>query len=205
MLSPWALLVLGVSGTDDRLDDIAVDDASDIGVGDLRGGEAKGASISTFGVLTTNTENLHIVLLEGRCLIEGAENLIEKSECTRRPDDETSEVATRSQLEEVEAPDVDELNTREVAESLDDTIVLVVDNERTAALAMTAVPELALTRAELAGVGHLHDIRVRLELLEESDSLLSLLEALNSRVHYEGNLGNLLDAVTPGENEGRES
>ena len=36
MLRPGALLVLGVRGADDGLDLIAVDDAGNIGVGDLR-------------------------------------------------------------------------------------------------------------------------------------------------------------------------
>ena len=40
VLRPGALLVLGVRGADDGLDLIAVDDAGNIGVGDLRRGEA---------------------------------------------------------------------------------------------------------------------------------------------------------------------
>lgn len=39
MLGPGALLVLGVSGTNDGLDLIGVDETGDVGVGDLGGGE----------------------------------------------------------------------------------------------------------------------------------------------------------------------
>ena len=40
VLSPWALSDLGVGRSNNSLDDGAVDDTSDIGVGYLRGGEA---------------------------------------------------------------------------------------------------------------------------------------------------------------------
>ena len=42
MLSPWALGNLGVGRPDNSLDHRTVDDASDIGVGYLRGGKARG-------------------------------------------------------------------------------------------------------------------------------------------------------------------
>ena len=126
-------------------------------------------------------------------------------ECTGRPDDEASKVPTRSELQEVETPDIDEFNTWKVAEGLDNTVILVVDDERTTALAVTAVPELALACAELARVRDLDDIGVGLKLLEESDRLLRLLEALDGGVNNKRDLGNLLDAVSPGKDEGRKS
>ena len=88
--------------------------------------------------------NAQVVFLVDGNLIEGAEDVIEQGEGTLSPDDETTEVTTRSELEEVEPPDVDYLNTGKVTEGLDNTVVLVVDNERTTALAVTTVPELAL-------------------------------------------------------------
>lgn len=42
LLCPWALLDLLASGADNGLDLIAVDQAGDIGVGDLGGGKAIG-------------------------------------------------------------------------------------------------------------------------------------------------------------------
>ena len=105
----------------------------------------------------------------------------------------------------VEVIDVDELDTREVTERLDDAVVLVVNDEGTTALAVTAVPELALTGAELARVGNLNDVGVRLKGLEEGNSLLGLLERLGSGANNERNFLDLLNAVTTSENEGRES
>ena len=150
------------------------------------------------------TRYVREVLLVDRGLVEGAEDLIQEAEGTLRPDDETAEVTTGRELKKVETLDVDDLNTREVAERLDDAVVLVVHDERTAALAVTAVPELALARAELARVGNLDDVGVRLKGLEERDSLLRLLERLDGRRDNEGDLLDLLDAVAAGENERRE-
>ena len=69
-------------------------------------------------------------------------------------------MSTRCELKEVEAGNVDDFNTREVAERTDDTVVLRVDNQRTTALAVTAVTHLALTRAELAAVRSLLNIGI---------------------------------------------
>ena len=41
MLSPWALSDLGVCGSDNSLDHGTIDNASDIGVGDLGSGETR--------------------------------------------------------------------------------------------------------------------------------------------------------------------
>ena len=149
--------------------------------------------------------HVHVVLLVDGRLVKGTEDLVKEGEGTLGPDDEAAEVTTGRELEEVESPDVDELNTRDVAERLDDALVLVIDDKRAAALAVTAVPELALARTELAGVGHLDNVRVRLEALEESDSLLGLGERLGLAGDDEGDLLDLLDAVATGQDERRES
>ena len=146
----------------------------------------------------------HIILLEDSSLLEGTEDLIETSESTLSPDDEATKVATGRKLEEAEAADIDELNTGEVAKRLDDAVVLVVDDKGTAALAVTPVPHLALTRAELARVRDLDDIGVSVQGLEQSDSLLGLLVGLDSRVDNKGNLVDLLDAVTTSKDVGNE-
>ena len=155
-------------------------------------------------VTTIFAFHVHVVLLVARSLVEGTEDLVKEAESTLGPDDEAAEVTARRELEEVEAANVDELDTGEVAERLDDAVVLVVDDEGTTALAVTAVPQLALARAELARVRDLDDVGVRLEGLEESDRLLGLGEALSRVGDDAGNLLNLLDAMTAGEDEGRE-
>ncbi len=145
--------------------------------------------------------NSHVVLLEGRRLVEGAENFVEKCERTLSPDHKATKVTTRGELEDVQSADVDELNTRKVAERLDDTLVLVVDNEGTTALAVTAVPQFALTGAELARVRDLDDVGIRLEGLEECDSLLGLGERLGLVSDDKGHLLDLLDTVATGKDK----
>ena len=186
LLSPGALLNLLASRADDGLDLVAVDQTGDVRVADLSGGE-------------------DVVFLEDRGLVEGAEDIVAEGEGALGPDDESAEMSTRGELEEVEATNVDKLNTGEVAERFDDTVVLVVDNKRTTALTVATVPELAVASTELAGVGDLDDIGVGLQGLEESDSLLGLLERLDIRRDDERNLLDLLDAVATSEDKGRES
>jgi len=163
-LGPWALLNLLTCGANNGLDLVAVDQTSDVGVGDLGGGE-------------------DVILLVSGSLLEGTEHLIEETEGTLSPDNKAAKVSTGGELEEVETADVDELNTRKVAESLDDTIVFIINNERTTALAVPAVPELALSGTELAGVGNLDDISVGVQRLEEGHGLLGLGEGLSGAVN----------------------
>jgi len=82
VLSPWAFGDLGVGRSDNGLDHGAVDDASDIGVGDLGGGES-------------------VVLLVDGSFVEGTEDLIEEAEGALSPDNEPTKVATRSKLKQV--------------------------------------------------------------------------------------------------------
>lgn len=106
-------------------------------------------------------------------------------------------------MEEVQPLDVDKLNTRKITESLDDTIILVINNKGTTALPVSAVPELALTGAQFTGVGDLDDIGVGAEGLQESDSLLGLLEGLNIGRDDERDFSDFLDSVSTGKNERR--
>jgi len=171
---------------DNRLDFVRVNDTGNIGVGDFGGGE-------------------EVVLLEESSLVKGTEDLIEESKGALSPDDEATDVATGSKLEEVESPDVGELNTGQVPESFDDAEVFAVDDQGTAALTVPSVPELSLTGAELAGVGDLDDIGVSVDSLQEGDSLFGLLVGLDAGRDDKRNLGDLLDAVTAGKDEGWDS
>lgn len=186
LLCPGALLDLLASGTNDRLDLVRVDETSNVGVGDLGGGEEV------------------VALVEGS-FVKGAKDLVEESKSTLGPDDEAAEVTTWGELEEIEATDVDELNTWKIAECLDDTVVLIVHNERTTALAVPAVPHLALAGAELARVGDLDNIGVGVEGLEESDCLPCLFEGLCGAGDDERDLLDLLDAVATSKDERGES
>jgi hypothetical protein len=59
--------------------------------------------------------------------------LIKQAEDTLSPDNEAAKMATRSELKEIQSPHVDKLDAGQVAESLDNAVILVVDYKRTAA------------------------------------------------------------------------
>lgn len=46
------------------------------------------------------------------------------------PDDKSSHVCTRGELQKVQAIDVTSVDTRQVTESLDNAVILLVDDER---------------------------------------------------------------------------
>jgi hypothetical protein len=116
-------------------------------------------------------------------------------------------VTTGGELEEVEGEDGGGLNTGDVAEGLDEVLAVglgVVDNERTAALAEAAATELTLTGTELAGLLDLDELGTGTNSLEEGNGGLglgqgSVLEGLG--LDNEGNLGDVGDTVTAGEEE----
>jgi len=179
-------LDLGLGGLDDGLDLRRVDQTSDIRVVDLGSGKVV------------------ILLLDGR-LVEGSEDFIEKSEGTLGPDDEAAEMSTRSELEKVEATDVANFDTGQVAEGLNDAVVLSVDDEGSTTLTVATVPHLSFTGTKFAGVGNFGDIGVSVDTPEESNCFLGLLERLSSVANDERDFLNFFDAVTTGENERRES
>ena len=93
-----------------------------------------------------------VFLMRGR-LLERTINFIKQTEGTLSPDNKAAEMATWSKLREIQSPHIDELNARQVAETLDNAIVLVLDHKGTAALTMSAVPELSFASMEFMRVG----------------------------------------------------
>lgn len=117
-------------------------------------------------------------------------------------------MATGGELEQVQREDGRGLNTSQVAERLGDLLAVdlgVVDDQGTAALAVAAATELALTGAQLARVLDLLDIGGGTDGLEEGDSGRGAgdggtLEDLG--VDDERDLGDGGDLVAAGEEEG---
>ena len=91
---------------------------------------------------------------------------------------------------------LDGVNAGDVTESLDKSLVLIIDDEGTTLLEPPPVPQLALAGAGPLGLVHLVDIVVGLVPLEEDHGLLGLGESLDLVGHDQGNFGSLLDAVT---------
>lgn len=148
------------------------------------------------------------VLLEGGGLGGGAVDLVEGGEGGGGPDDETAEVSTWGELEEVQGVDWGGLDTWDVAESgneLLSILVWVVDDERTTALLVAAVPQLTLTSTELAGSLDLLDIGTSTDGLQESDGSGGLGDSgagEGSGGNDEWDLWDARDTVATGEEEG---
>ena len=147
-------------------------------------------------------KNALVVTLEGRSLLVSAEPLVEESEGPLSPDDKTSEVSSGGELEEVEGANVAGLDSGNVAEGANDSVVLVVDDEGSATLAVLASTCLSLSGADLLGRDDLGDVGVGVEALESSDGSLGLGDGLDAGSDDEGDLRDGLDAVTAGEDEG---
>jgi len=77
------------------------------------------------------------------------QDFIKKSKSTLSPDNEAAKVTTRSELEEVQSPHIDLLNTGQVAECLDNTIVLIIHNKGTTVLMVPTVPHLSFPSMSL--------------------------------------------------------
>ena len=82
-------------------------------------------------------------------------------------------------------------------------LILIIDDERSTLLNATTVPHLALASPESLGLVHLFNISISLDLLQENVGFLGLVVGLDLVRNDQGDLGDLLDAVTFGHNEGR--
>lgn len=170
---------------DDGLDLGTVDDASKIGVGHEGTGKV---------VLRLGQRTRLVVTIDGSKLAEG----------TFSEDDEATEGTTRGELEKVQAINAGDLNTREVADSLDDAVVLTVDDEGTLASNISATTSLTNTAADVLGILSLLDISDGTNLGEDLDSLLGLSDRLNRVGENERDLLDGIDLVTTSHDDGRD-
>ena len=183
------VLLLGVvdvlhGGSDNGLDFVGVDDTVDISNSD-------------------NVLRKGVVLLLGSLFGDRAVDSVEVLEGVLGPDDETTDMTTRSETEEVETSDVAEFDTGEVSEGLSDTFfTIVVDNHGTETSDVTAISQLAHTTADVLGGSDLFDIGVATALLQEGDGFLGLLHVAEFVSNNEGDFTDFVDLVTAGHDEG---
>lgn len=136
--------------------------------------------------------------LGGPDLVDGVEGIL-------GPDHETAKVGTRGELEEVEGLNRGNLDTGDVAESLDDALVLLVDDKGAEALGGAAATVLTLTSTEVLAVDDTSNVLLGTDRLEELKGLLGLGEGLDVGANDERDLGDLLDLVATGENKGSDT
>ena len=103
----------GLDDSDLRLNLIGVDDSGKISAGHNVSVQNVSALLNTLGSPLS-------------------EDVVESLESILGPDDESAEVTTRSELEEVESVNAASINTGEISgSSLDEVVFVTVDDERT--------------------------------------------------------------------------
>lgn len=147
-----------------------------------------------------------VSLLLGGRLALGSEDSVELLEGAFSPDDESSNVASRGELEEIESADVGDFNSGDVSEGLDEGDVgSTVDDEGTAAGSVSSVSELSLSGSDLDGVDDLLDISPGSGISEEPHGFLGALNLLGGVADNEGEFWDVVDSVTSGLDEGEDS
>lgn len=172
------VLTLGdglTSWSEDGLDLIGVDESGDIRRSDLGDGEGEA----------------RLVLVD---VVEGSNGRL-------GPDDESTDVTSWGELEQVELVNWAGLDTWDVLEGSNDTLILGVDDEGSSSLPVSPVPHLSLSSSDLSGVGNFGDVGVGGNGFEELDGGLGLVDRLDGRGEDEGNFLDLLDSVSSGKNQ----
>lgn len=179
-------LVGGLGGLlvpDGRLDFVRVDDSGEVRVGDLvvRDGPVAGGSLVS------------------------SVDAVELLESTLSPDDESSDVSSGGELEEVESGDVDGLDTGDVPEGSDQGhISAAIDNKRSSSGSVPSVSVFAVSSSDLDSVSNLLDITESSDVLKELDGLLGPLDGLGTVVDDEGEFGDLVNSVSSGLHQGED-
>ena len=115
-------------------------------------------------------------------------------------------MTTRSQLQQVQPLHVHDLNPRNVPECLHETGPLgPVDDQWTLPVDVPAVSHLALAGTDCVAVLGLLGVGIGTDLLQNPESRRGFLNTLGRVADDEGQLGDGLDAVAAGEDEGRDS
>ena len=173
-------VVLDVS--EDGLNGVRVDDSRDISA--LHDGSVQS-----------------VALLLGGVLVEVTEDLLESGETTLGEDEESTEVTTRGELEDVESVHIADIDTGDVTGSLGDlSIGIIVDDEGTLGHDVSGSSELADTNSGVLVVLDLEELLTGTELGEGIDEILGLGGGVET-VDDKGELGDVVDLVATGHHE----
>jgi len=173
--------------SDSSLNGIGVDDSSNIRVG-------QDSLVKVISALLLRSQSVR------------SEDLVKRSEGRFSPDDESSEMSTRSQLSKVKSVNVRDFNTRDVSNSSDEVDVFItVDEKRASSKSVSSVSELALTSSDDLGVGNSFNILISTESSKESNSFLGFFNAFDLVINNQRKVWNVLDSVASSEDERSDS
>jgi hypothetical protein len=128
------------------------------------------------------------------------EDVVKGLEGILGPDDESTEVTTRGELEEIESANVANINTREISSgSFDEVVLISVDDEGTLSKDVSGVTEFTLSTSDLSGISGSLEIVRDTEVLEGSEEGLGGLNV--EGVNDEGEFGSTHNSVTSSKNK----
>lgn len=125
-----------------------------------------------------------VSLLLSGSLHEVSEDGVESSEGRLGVDNESTEVTSGSELQDVESVDVANIDTLDVSSGLGNRVIIVVDNEGTLSHDISRVSVFAFTSSDFAGALDLIEIVINTKLgedLEEVGCLLGGRESINDK------------------------
>ena len=126
-----------------------------------------------------------------------SENVVQFSEGAFSPDDESSDMSSGGELEEIESADVNSLNTGDVSQGSDKRNVLsTVDNKWSSSGSVSSVSEFTETSSNLDGVGNFLDIIESSDISKESDGFFSSFNSFDCIVNDEWEFWNLVESVS---------
>ena len=117
-------------------------------------------------------------MLGGGLLSPGSIDAVQLVKSRLCPDAESSNVATRGNLEKVQSVNAQKGDTRDVTEGSGNTVILVVNDEWATTLDSAAIPHLTLTSTETTGA---LDLKWRCKLFT-SHTLRDQTQTANAKV-----------------------
>jgi len=171
------------NGADHGLHFVGVDDSGQVTIG--HAGSVELVALFREGLFGGRPE-------EGVQLLEG----------TLGPDDESAQLTSGGQLQQVHSGHVAHIHSWHIAEGLHHFDVFIgVDHQRTSSLGEPPVPQFAFAGSQLLALDHSHDVFVDTEPLEEGDGFLGLLDAFETVIDDQRHFGDLFYFVSSGQDQ----
>ena len=142
-------------------------------------------------------KNVSLLLLAG--ILVSTEDLVETLEGILSPNDESSDVSSWGKLEEVESADVDDFNTWDVSQGLDEGDVLsAVDDQRSSSGSVPSVSLFSSSCSDSGGINDLLDVVPGTDEFQESDGFSGSFNFFDSVVNDQWEFWDLVDSVSSG-------
>lgn len=118
------------------------------------------------------------------------------------PDNESAELSTGRELEEVESVDIDDFDSGDISEGFDQLGVLVeVDNQRALSDSVSLASEFAVASSDASAVNNFLDVLECSDSLEEGNCISSFFVGLNPVLDNKRDLRHVVDSVSSGEHQ----